>query len=101
MELAEASAICRVLSDPHRLVILEQLMEREQCGSELLKNFTFSQPTLSHHMKIMVEGGLVTERREGKRTYYGVERRVWGYIVDLVGRRNNEKYWGECIIEEA
>ena len=37
MELAEASAICRVLSDPHRLVILEQLMEREQCGSELLK----------------------------------------------------------------
>ena len=73
MELAEASAICRVLSDPHRLVILEQLMEREQCGSELLKNFTFSQPTLSHHMKIMVEGGLVTERREGKRTYYGVE----------------------------
>ena len=94
MELAEASAICRVLSDPHRLVILEQLMEREQCGSELLKNFTFSQPTLSHHMKIMVEGGLVTERREGKRTYYGANRRTWDEFMLVLDGLSSETYWG-------
>ena len=101
MELAEASAICRVLSDPHRLVILEQLMEREQCGSELLKNFTFSQPTLSHHMKIMVEGGLVTERREGKRTFYGVERRIWDEFMLVLDGLNADNYWGESKKEEA
>lgn len=93
MKLAEASGVCRVLGDPNRLAILEQLMEREQCGSELLKNFTFSQPTLSHHMKIMVEGGLVTERREGKRTYYGVDRRTWDEFMLVLDNLTGETYW--------
>ena len=93
MRLEEASAICRILSDPHRLAILEKLMEREQYGSELLRDLTISQPTLSHHLKAMVEGDLLTERREGKRTYYGVDRRTWDEFMLMLDSLSGDTYW--------
>ena len=93
MKLTEVSEICKVLSDPHRLAIMQQLMEREQCASELLKYFDISQPTLSHHMRIMAEGGLVTQRREGKRTYYGVDRRLWDEFMLVMDGISGEDYW--------
>ena len=65
MELTAAADICKILSDPHRLAIMRALVDGEQCASELLKQFTISQPTLSHHMKAMVEAGLLTERKPG------------------------------------
>ena len=52
-------------------------------------------------MKIMVEGGLVTERREGKRTYYGVERRIWDEFMLVLDGLNADNYWGESKKEEA
>ena len=64
MKVTEASEICKVLSAPHRLAILQQLVKGEQCASELLVHFDISQPTLSHHMKTLMEGNLLTERRE-------------------------------------
>ena len=47
MNLTEASEICKVLSDPHRLRIMRRLVDGEQCAGELLKEFTISQPTMS------------------------------------------------------
>ena len=62
----------RALGDAHRLRILALLKEREYNGGELLEQVDVVQSTLSHHMKTLLEAGLVTARREGKRTYYTV-----------------------------
>ena len=59
MNVNEVSELCKVLSDPHRIHILQMLVSGEKCASELLEKFTISQPTLSHHMKTMTDSGLL------------------------------------------
>ena len=93
MDVTAAAEICKVLSDPHRLRIMRALVDGEKCASELLQDFTISQPTLSHHMKTMVEAGLLTERKQGKRTYYAIHRRTWDEFMLLLDTISNETYW--------
>lgn len=66
------SEICKALGDSNRLKIIKLLTDGEQCACELLEAFQITQPTLSHHMKILSETGLVSGRKEGKWTYYSI-----------------------------
>ena len=93
MELTAVADICKVLSDPHRLRIMKALVEGEKCASELLADFTISQPTLSHHMKTLVEAGLLTEKKRGKRTYYAIDRHTWDEFMLVLDTISNETYW--------
>ncbi len=101
MNLTEASEICKVLSDPHRLRIMRRLVDGEQCAGELLKEFTISQPTMSHHMKTLAESGLVTERKAGKRTYYRINRRTWDEFMLVLDTISNETYWNNVDIAKT
>lgn len=60
----------KALSDPNRLVILDQLKGGERCACNILDLLHISQPTLSHHMRILCEAGLVNCRRDGKWMHY-------------------------------
>ncbi|MBW3852365.1 As(III)-sensing metalloregulatory transcriptional repressor ArsR, partial [Staphylococcus aureus] len=60
MSYKELSTILKILSDPSRLEILDLLSCGELCACDLLEHFQFSQPTLSHHMKSLVDNELVT-----------------------------------------
>ena len=93
MEWSTAAEICKVLSDPHRLQIMRALVGGEKCASELLCDFTISQPTLSHHMKTMVEAKLLRERKMGKRTYYTIDRQTWDEFMLVLDTISNETYW--------
>ena len=64
--------ICKALSDSNRLEIVQMLSEGEKCGCKLLERFEITQPTLSHHMKILVESGIVNDRKDGKWHYYSM-----------------------------
>lgn len=66
------SEICKALSDPTRLRIIELLTSGELCACKLLEDFKITQPTLSHHMKILSNIELVSVRREGKWAYYSI-----------------------------
>ncbi|MCQ2412429.1 MAG: metalloregulator ArsR/SmtB family transcription factor [Sphaerochaetaceae bacterium] len=66
------SEICKALGDPNRLRIIKLLTDGQACANDLLEKFQITQPTLSHHMKILSETGLVTSRKEGKCTYYSI-----------------------------
>ena len=59
----------------------------------MLRDFTISQPTLSHHMKTLVEAELLTERKRGKRTYYAINRRTWDEFMLTLDTISNETYW--------
>ena len=63
--------ICKALGDPNRMEIVKMLSDQEKCGCKLLEKFDITQPTLSHHMKILVDSGLVKDRKEGKWHYCG------------------------------
>ena len=51
--------IFKALSDENRILILKQLRNGEKCGCELLEELNITQPTLSHHMKILCECDIV------------------------------------------
>ena len=72
MNEEKISEICKALGDPNRLKIIKLLTDGEQCACKLLEDFQITQPTLSHHMKILSETGLVSVRKEGKWTYYSI-----------------------------
>ncbi len=60
----------KALSDVNRIMIVDMLSCGELCACKILEKFNFTQPTLSHHMKILSEANIVDFRREGKNTYY-------------------------------
>ncbi|MEQ8155568.1 MAG: metalloregulator ArsR/SmtB family transcription factor [Clostridiaceae bacterium] len=64
--------IFKALSDPSRLKIIDILSCGEKCACEILEHFDFTQPTLSHHMKVLMECGLVESRKEGLWSYYSL-----------------------------
>ena len=75
MDHTKAAAGFGLLADPNRLRILGQLsQEGEQSATQLLAALPVSQPTLSHHMKLLWEGGLVQRRRMGQHTLYRLDQ---------------------------
>ncbi len=52
--------------------LFRMLSDGEKCGCKLLERFEITQPTLSHHMKILVGCGLVNDRKEGKWHHYSL-----------------------------
>ena len=72
MELTNVALICKALGDLNRLELVQMLSDGEKCGCRLLEKFEITQPTLSHHMKILVECGLVNDRKEGKWHHYSL-----------------------------
>ena len=74
MTREEVANICKAMSDANRLRILEMLTTGEKCGCELLEELQVTQPTLSHHMKVLSDCGLVSSRKEGKWHHYSISR---------------------------
>ena len=73
MEAKDMILICKALSDTNRLEIVRMLSDGEKCGCKILDKFNITQPTLSHHMKILCESGVVACRRQGKWSYYSID----------------------------
>jgi len=65
---------CKALADDTRQRILAMLLEREMCVGEIVDTFGTSQPTISHHLNVLKQLGLVTSRKEGKQVYYAINR---------------------------
>lgn len=66
--------VFKAFCDENRLQILEMLRGGEKCGCKLLEELKISQSTLSHHMKILCDSGIVSGRRVGKWTHYSIDR---------------------------
>ena len=70
----DTAKILKAISDPKRLRIVDMLSCGELCGCEILEAFHITQPTLSHDMRVLIEAGIVNDRREGKNTYYSLNQ---------------------------
>ena len=66
MNAVDVSLLCKALGDANRLQIVQLLTQGEMCACKLLEYFQITQPTLSHHMKVLTECGLVTSRKDGR-----------------------------------
>ena len=84
MNTLDVAVICKALGDPNRLQIVHMLADGERCGCKLLEAFDITQPTLSHHMKILCDCGLVSARKEGKWQHYSINTNVWNEFSDFI-----------------
>jgi ArsR family transcriptional regulator, arsenate/arsenite/antimonite-responsive transcriptional repressor len=64
--------ISKALSDPNRLQIIQMITTQERCACKLLEHFDISQPTLSHHMRILSDCNLIKTRKDGKWSHYSM-----------------------------
>lgn len=64
--------IFKALCDENRVKILKLLGTGEKCACKILEELNVTQPTLSHHMKILCDSEIVFGRKEGKWMYYSI-----------------------------
>ena len=85
MECLKASIpILKVLCDETRLGILQILSKQDMNGCEILRSFECTQPTISYHMKLLVDVGLVRARKEGCAVIYSINMEIWPSIQSLL-----------------
>ena len=68
----ENANVFKAFCDETRLIVLELLQSGEKCACVLLEEVNVGQSTLSHHMKILIDSGIVNARKAGKWTYYSI-----------------------------
>ncbi len=85
MTADDAALICKALGDPNRLKIVQMLTKGEMCACRLLEALDITQPTLSHHMRILSDCGLVTARKDGKWTYYSLHCMTFAEFRTYIG----------------
>lgn len=69
----KSAQIFKAFGDENRLRILELLGTGEKCACKLLEDLQISQSTLSHHMKLLCDAGVVQSRKEGKWVHYSID----------------------------
>ena len=84
LEEKKTAVIFKALCDENRIRILKLLRTGEKCGCRLLEELNVTQPTLSHHMKILCDSGIVTGRKEGKWMHYSISRDGAKVAMDLL-----------------
>lgn len=72
MDERKTALIFKAFCDENRIRILKMLISGEKCACRLLEELNVTQPTLSHHMKILCDSGIVVGHREGKWMHYSI-----------------------------
>jgi ArsR family transcriptional regulator, arsenate/arsenite/antimonite-responsive transcriptional repressor len=81
----QVAQIGKALGDPNRLAIYTQIAQSDElfCG-EMHAKHVISAPTLSHHLKVLTDLGLITSRKEGLNVYYrALPERLAAYLKYL------------------
>lgn len=68
----KTALIFKAFCDENRVKILKLLCTGEKCACKILEDLNITQPTLSHHMKILCDSEIVVGRKEGKWMYYSI-----------------------------
>jgi DNA-binding transcriptional ArsR family regulator len=87
--------IFRALGDPTRRAVYERLSAGEMNVADLKAGLPISQPAVSQHLAALKLAGLVSERRDGRRTFYRTEPEGLTPLIDWMARTS--AFWPERI----
>ena len=85
MTAIESMKICKALGEETRIEIFEMLRGGKMCACKLLEKFDITQPTLSHHMKVLCDCGLVIAEKDWKWTHYSINEEVLAELLAFLG----------------
>ena len=81
----EISRVLSVLSEPTRIRIIRLISGSGELRScDLLPEFEITQPTLSHHLNVLLENDVLTSRKEGRCVYFSVNRGTMSLVAELM-----------------
>jgi ArsR family transcriptional regulator len=85
----ELAAAFKVLADPVRLRLLSLIASRddETCACELVGTLDRSQPTISHHLSVLHDAGLVTREKRGRWVWYRLDQERMATLRDALAPR--------------
>ena len=85
----------KALNDPTRREILELLKEKDLTAGEIADQFNISKPSISHHLDLLRQAGLVVSVKEGQFVYYSLNTTVMDemlkWIISLQSHTNKSK----------
>jgi ArsR family transcriptional regulator len=87
-EAGELAAAFKLLADPIRLRILSLIANApsgEMCACDLPEVIVRSQPTVSHHLSLLADAGLLTREQRGKWAWFRVEQERVSVLRDALG----------------
>jgi ArsR family transcriptional regulator len=85
LDVTRIAQLCNALADEARVQIVARLLDGEQCVCDLTEALETGQSRLSYHLKVLKEAGLVTDRREGRWSYYTLKRDAITEAEKLIG----------------
>ena len=74
LDIPRIAQLCNALADEARVEIVSRLLDGEKCVCDLSDALETGQSRLSYHLKVLKDAGLVTDRREGRWSYYTLAR---------------------------
>ena len=78
------ATVFKAFCDENRIRILKHLLTGEKCACVLLEHLHITQPTLSHHMKILCDSGIVIGKKEGKWMHYSISQEGAAYAAECL-----------------
>lgn len=73
-QMKEYSEIFKALSDEGRLKILKFISGYERCACDIQDQLDLTQPTISHHMKVLCQSGIINSQKKGRWMYYSINK---------------------------
>ena len=80
----QIATLFKAFCDENRVRIIKLLCNGEKCACKLLDELNVTQPTLSHHMKILCDAGVVIGRKDGKWMHYSLSREGFELAIQIL-----------------
>src|SRR5690242_6239056 len=80
---SRTATLCHALTDETRVAIVEMLVDGEHCVCELQDTLDAAQSRLSFHLRVLKDAGLVTDRKEGRWSYYSIAPEAIAEVHDV------------------
>jgi ArsR family transcriptional regulator, arsenate/arsenite/antimonite-responsive transcriptional repressor len=81
MDLEKLEKNLKVLADKTRLLILRQIADGEHCGCDLITHLDITQPTLSHHLKVLKKSGFIEGVKIGQKINYQLQTQKFQEVI--------------------
>jgi ArsR family transcriptional regulator len=86
MDSKKAEKIAKALSDPNRLTILKEIKRNRDClyCCDLNVTLDLAQPSIAHHLKLLIDSELITSDKEGRNVRYAMNNKVLNEYIRYV-----------------
>ena len=85
------NTVFKALNDPTRREILQLLRQQDMTAGEIVEQFRISGPSISHHLDLLKQAGLVTAVKEGQFIYYSLNTTVMDDILKWLMQFKSKK----------